>query len=52
MSPSRVTPSLAPDADLTVHILLDDSGKDGRIYRETAEAEADLKTVIRDILDG
>ena len=52
MSPSRATPSLAPDADLAVHIVLDDFGEDGRIYRETAEAEADLETVIRDILDG
>ena len=32
--------------------MLDDFGKDGRIYRETAEAEADLEPVIRDILDG
>ena len=52
MSPSRVTPSLAPDADLTVHIVLDDFDEGGRIYRETAEAKADLETVIRDILDG
>ena len=41
-----------PNADLTAHLVLDDFGKDGRIYRETAEAEADLETVIRDILDG
>ncbi len=52
MSPSRVTPTLAPDADSTVHIVLDDFDQDGRIYRETAEAKADLETVIRDILDG
>ena len=52
MSPSRSTPSLVPNADLTAHLVLDDFGKDGRIYRETAEAEANLETVIRDILDG
>ena len=30
-------PSLVPHSDVTVHIVLDDFGKAGRVYRETAE---------------
>jgi hypothetical protein len=43
---------LVPERDLTVHIVLDDLGKSGHVYRETAEAEADLDTVIDDITSG
>jgi hypothetical protein len=33
---------LAPDFEVTVHIVLDDFGKAGRAYRETAEEAADI----------
>jgi hypothetical protein len=33
----RTTSSLVPHFDVTVHIVLDDFGKAGRAYRETAE---------------
>jgi len=35
-----------------VYIVLDDFGKIGRAYRETDEAEADLETVIEDMMAG
>jgi hypothetical protein len=43
---------VVPERDLTVHIVLDDLDKPGRVYRETDEAEADLDTVIDDITSG
>ena len=45
-------PSLVPEHDVTVHVVLDDFGKAGRVYRETDEATADAATVINDILTG
>ena len=52
MSPH--TTSLAPESqfDVTVHIVLDDFGKAGRAYRETAEEAADLDTVVDDLMTG
>jgi hypothetical protein len=50
MSPH--TTSLAPQFDVTVHIVLDDFGKAGRAYRETAEEAADFETVIDDLMAG
>jgi hypothetical protein len=48
--------SLAPGEpayDVTVYIVLDDFGlKLGRAYRETDEAEADEKAVIKNMLTG
>jgi hypothetical protein len=35
-----------------VHIVLDDFGKSGRVYRETDEEEASLDTVVDDLLTG
>ena len=49
---TRATPSLVPEFDVTVHIVLDRVGKDVRVYREVDEAEADLETLIDDILSG
>ena len=43
---------LVPEYDVTVHIVLDDFSKRGRVYRETDEAAADLATVVDDILSG
>jgi hypothetical protein len=50
MSPH--TTSLAPDFDVTVHIVLDDFGKAGRAYRETAEEAADFNSVVDDLMAG
>ena len=44
--------SLVPNFDITVHIVLDDFGKAGRVYRETDEQEAGLESVIDDLLTG
>ena len=45
-------PSLVPQYDVTVFIVLDDYGKNGKVYRETDEARADLHTVVTDIIEG
>jgi hypothetical protein len=52
MSPH--TTSLAPqhEFDVAVHIVLDDFGKAGRAYRETAEEAADFNTVVDDLMAG
>ena len=39
------TPRLVPEFDLAVHIVLDDFGTAGRVYRETDEERARLDTV-------
>jgi hypothetical protein len=52
MSSLNPTPSLVPDFDVTVHIVLDDFGRAGRVYRETDEARASLSDVIDDLLTG
>jgi hypothetical protein len=46
------TPSLVPDFDVTVHIVLDDFGAAGRVYRETDETGASHSDVIDDLLTG
>jgi hypothetical protein len=43
---------LAPDFDVTVHIVLDDFGAAGRVYRETDEASASRGDVTDDLLTG
>jgi hypothetical protein len=48
---SSLTP-LVPNFDVAVHIVLDDYGKAGRVYRETDERSASLETVIDDLLTG
>jgi len=47
-------PSLAPTFryDTTVYIVLNDFGKFGQAYVETAEGESDEGTVIGDIISG
>ena len=42
-------PGLVPHFDVTVHIVLDDFGKAGRVYRETAEEDTTLGSVVDDI---
>ena len=43
---------LAPDDDVTVHIVLNDFGPLGQAYVETDEAKADEATIIENILSG
>ena len=52
VSPTRGTASLAPHFDVTVHIVLDDFGKAGRVYRETSEEDTTLGSVVDDMLTG
>jgi hypothetical protein len=44
------TPGLVPHFDVTVHIVLDDFGKAGRVYRETGEEDTTLGSVVDDLL--
>jgi hypothetical protein len=46
------TPRLVPEFNLAVHIVLDDFGTAGRVYRETDEERARLDTVVDDFLTG
>jgi hypothetical protein len=46
------TPSLVPDLNVTVHIVLDDFGAAGQAYRETDEASTSRGDVIDDLLTG
>jgi hypothetical protein len=41
-----------PSCDINVYIVLDDFGKIGRAYRATDEADANLETVITDMMEG
>ena len=41
-----------PEFDVTVHIVLDDFGKAGRVYRETNEEDGGLETVIDNLATG
>ena len=41
-----------PHFDVTVHIVLDDFGKAGRVYRETGEEDTTLGSVVDDLLTG
>jgi hypothetical protein len=47
------TPSIVPKGDdQNVYLVVDDFGRNGRVYRETDVEAADLETVILDLLDG
>jgi hypothetical protein len=47
------TPSIVPNgSDQNVYLVVDDFGRNGRVYRETDVETADLETVIIDLLDG
>ena len=43
---------MVPHFDVTVHIVLDDFGKAGHVYRETAEEDTTLGSVVDDMLTG
>jgi hypothetical protein len=47
----RSGPSLAPSHDAATYLVLDEF-PDGRVFRETDEAEADRETVIEHIVSG
>ena len=51
MSFTRPTPGLVPHFDVTVHIVLDDFGKAGRVYLETDEEDTTLGSVV-DLITG
>ena len=46
------TPTLVPDNDQTVHLVLNDFGKLGCAYVETDEARADEWTIVSNIAKG
>jgi hypothetical protein len=49
----RWTPSIVPRGDdQNVYLVVDDFGRNGRVYREADVETADLETVIIDLLDG
>jgi hypothetical protein len=48
----NLTPLALDEADVTVHIVLNDFGDLGRAYVETDEAEADEATIVENILTG
>jgi hypothetical protein len=47
------TPSIVPQGDdQNVYLVVDDLGRNGRVWREADVETADLETVILDLLDG
>jgi hypothetical protein len=52
MSLISSTPSIVPGFDVAVHIVLDDFGAAGKIYRETDEADAGLDATVDYLLSG
>jgi hypothetical protein len=45
-------PPLDPENDVTAYIVVEDFGQYGRAFRETDLAEADLDTIIRNMISG
>jgi hypothetical protein len=46
------TPSIVPNGgDQNVYLVLDDLGRNGRVWRETDAETTDLETVILDLLE-
>jgi hypothetical protein len=45
-------PPLNPENDVTVYIVVEDFGQFGRAFRETDIAEADLGTIVRNMISG
>jgi hypothetical protein len=53
MRRSNWTPSIVPRGDdQNVYLVVDDLGRNGRIYREADVETTDLETVILDLLEG
>jgi hypothetical protein len=49
---TTMTPPPVPSRDGTVYLVLDDFGKFGQAYRETDTTQADLQTVVANLLAG
>jgi uncharacterized membrane protein len=47
----RTSPSMVPSGGGDTYLVLDDLGRRGRVWRETGEEDAELETLIRDLLD-
>ena len=48
----RRSPSMVPsEGGRDTYLVLEDLGRFGRVWRETAEADANHETLIRDLLD-
>jgi hypothetical protein len=45
-------PPLNPENDVTAYIVVEDFGQWGRAFRETDLAEADLGTIVRNMISG
>ena len=52
MPSTSVIAAFVPHFEGTAHVVLDEFGQAGRVYRETAEATATLESVIDDLLTG
>lgn len=53
MPKSSWTPSIVPRGDdQNVYLVVDDFGRNGRVYREADVETTDLETVVIDLLDG
>jgi len=53
MRKSDWTPSIVPKGDdQNVYLVVDDFGRNGRVYREADVETTDLETVILDLLEG
>jgi hypothetical protein len=46
------TPSIVPDPDQTVYLVLDDLGRHGRAWCETDAEATDFETIITYLLEG
>jgi len=47
----RRSPSMVPESGQDIYLVLDNLGRLGRVWRETAEEDANHETLIRDLLD-
>ena len=45
------SPSMVPEANQDTYLVLDHLGRLGRVWRETAEEDANHEALIRDLLD-
>src|ERR1700682_1059253 len=53
MRRSNWTPSIVPRGDdQNVYLVMDDLGRQGRVWREADTETADLETIILDLLEG
>jgi hypothetical protein len=48
----RIMPPLCPVDDVTAYIVVEDFGHLGRAFRETDLTEADLNTIVRNMISG